>query len=242
MIHAGAQRLDRQGLNDLPTPRSTPSWQPIPHGWFADMAISSLENSGIEITSEDHAISRDGLTYFGLLGVTLPGFDEVDYELVTGLRNSHDKSAAARLAWGSHVFVCDNMAFSGEVVVKRRHTKFIKRDLPGLLTGAVGNLKQLQARQEERYAKYKQTPIDDLHAHDLVVRMIDNGVVAPSQVPKVLDEWRKPTFKDSFPEKNAWRLMNAVTYILRDRSGLDTLTRRTFALQATVLDPFCKRN
>jgi hypothetical protein len=29
------------------------------------------------------------------------------------------------------VFVCDNLAFSGEIKIARKHTRFIVRDLPG---------------------------------------------------------------------------------------------------------------
>ena len=42
------------------------------------------------------------------------GNTNVDYSLVLGLRNSHDKTFPASLALGSQVLVCDNLSFFGE--------------------------------------------------------------------------------------------------------------------------------
>ena len=66
------------------------------------------------------------------------GHAQDDYGLVIGLRNSHDKSFPASIALGSGVFVCDNLAFSAEVTIARRHTRFIERDLPRVVHTAVG--------------------------------------------------------------------------------------------------------
>lgn len=52
---------------------------------------------------------------------------------MVGLRNSHDKRFLVGISFGSRVFVCDNLAFTGDHVVKRKHTANLKRDLPGLV-------------------------------------------------------------------------------------------------------------
>jgi hypothetical protein len=54
-----------------------------------------------------------------------------DYTDTVGLRNSHDKSFPIGIAFGSRVFVCDNLAFHGEHVIRRKHTVKAKRELPG---------------------------------------------------------------------------------------------------------------
>ena len=48
------------------------------------------------------------------------------------------------LALGSQVLVCDNLSFFGEVVLTRRHTRFIERDLPDFVA-AFGRLQSLPA-------------------------------------------------------------------------------------------------
>ena len=77
------------------------------------------------------------------------------FGLVIGLRNSHDKSFPSALALGNRVFVCDNLAFSGEIKLSRKHTKNISRDLPGLVTKAVGRLADLRQFQAKRIEAYK---------------------------------------------------------------------------------------
>jgi hypothetical protein len=48
--------------------------------------------------------------------------------------NNHDKSFPIGIAFGSRVFVCDNLAFVGDRVIRRKHTSKAKRELPGLVT------------------------------------------------------------------------------------------------------------
>jgi len=55
------------------------------------------------------------------------------YQYVLGLRNSNNKRFAAGMVIGIAPFVCDNLAFSGEVKLARKHTVHIKRDLPMMI-------------------------------------------------------------------------------------------------------------
>ena len=55
------------------------------------------------------------------------------YQYVLGLRNSNNKRFAAGMVIGIAPFVCDNLAFSGEVKLARKHTVYIKRDLPMMI-------------------------------------------------------------------------------------------------------------
>jgi len=64
--------------------------------------------------------------------VRLPGQETSDYAWIVGLRNSHDKTYPAGLVAGSKVFVCDNLCFSGEVRLSRKHTRHAVRDLKHL--------------------------------------------------------------------------------------------------------------
>src|SRR6185312_13063801 len=145
--------------------------------------------------NEAHALWSDGLRYFGLLEVTNGHLAE-DYGLVIGLRNSHDKSFPAAIAMGSSVFCCDNLAFSAEVTIARRHTRFIERDLPRIVHTAVGRLSDLRGKQDERIQAYKETELSDPAAHDLVIRAIDASVLPVTQVPDVLQEWRIPSHEE----------------------------------------------
>ena len=88
-----------------------------------------LRPTRMRVISEAHGLSADGLRYFGLMEVANCQQTQ-DYAYVLGLRNSHDKRFPAGLAVGASVFVCDNLSFSGEIKIARKHTRHIVRDLP----------------------------------------------------------------------------------------------------------------
>ena len=237
MLHCGAHHADRDEVTAAPTPARTQSWVPIPHHHLLDRVESTLAGCGMRIVNEAHGLWGDGQRYFGLLEVR-NGKADGDYGLVVGLRNSHDKTFPAAIASGAAVFCCDNLSFSGEVKLARRHTRFIERDLPRVVSTAVGRLTDMRHKQDDRITHYKATEILDRQAHDLVVRALDAGVVPASQLPKVLAEWREPQHSE-FAEggRTGWRLFNAFTEVLKGRN-LAMLPRRTQALHG-LLDAEC---
>jgi hypothetical protein len=90
------------------------------------------------------------------------------------------------------VFVCDNLAFSGEIKIARKHTRFVVRDLPGLVSGAVGQLSDRWHARAQRIDAYRRHELTDVQAHDLIVRALDNRAITITQVPAILKEWRVP--------------------------------------------------
>jgi hypothetical protein len=198
---------------------------------------STLAASGMSVVNQAHALWNNGLRYFGLLEVT-NGRANRDYGLVIGLRNSHDKSFPAAIAMGSAVYVCDNLSFSAEVTIARRHTRFIERDLPRIVHTAVGQLSDLRGQQEARIRTYQQTELTNPEAHDLVIRAVDAGVLPVTQLPEVLREWRTPSHEEFTADGNtAWRFHNALTHVWKGRN-LTALPRRSQALHG-LLDAVC---
>jgi hypothetical protein len=237
VLHCGARHVERSAVEKAATPSASPTWVPVPHHRLLEQVETTLVGSGLSVVNEAHALWNDGLRYFGLLEVA-NGESHRDYGLVIGLRNSHDKSFPAAIAMGSAVFVCDNLAFSAEVTIARRHTRFIERDLPRIVHTAVGRLADLRGQQDERIEAYKETEIEDPSAHDLVVRAVDANVLPVTQVPDVLAEWRSPSHEEfAVDGKTVWRFHNAVTHVWKGRN-LTALPRRSQALHG-LLDPVC---
>ncbi len=186
----------------------------------------ALRSTGLEIGSQVHSLSHDGARYFGLTEVK--GFQE-DYTWVLGLRNSHDKRFPAGIVAGASVFVCDNLSFSGEVRLSRKHTRHLRRDLPQLAARAVGQLMDCWHKQDKRIDAYKNYRLGDLIAHDLVIRAVDVGACSNRLLPAVLKEWREPSHSE-FQDRSAWSLFNGFTEVLK--GNLPELPRRTEALHA----------
>jgi len=235
MIHCGGEEVARRDLDRVQTPPATATWQPIPHAALLGEVEGALGRNGLRIAGERHALARDGDRYFGLLHVA-NGRERKDYGWVLGVRNSHDQTFPAGFVIGSRVFVCDNLAFSGEVVIARRHTRWIMRDLPRLVLDGVGQLTERWHSQEERYERYRDTELVDAAAHDLVVRALDAQAITTHQVRDVLMEWRSPRHA-AFRGRTAWSLFNGFTAVLGG-SPVWTVARRTQLLHA-VFDAHC---
>ena len=226
ILHCGAAEVPRKALALVPTPVATETWRPIPHEEYVRQVEWELPRYGLNIVQEVHALTHDSSRYFGLIQVQ-NGCNSPDYSWVLGLRNSSDKTLTAGLVAGSQVFVCDNLAFSGEVSISRKHTVNILEDLPGLIGNALGRLLLMFKTQDQRVERYRGTRLSDADAHDLTVRALDTDVICASRIPDVLKEWREPRY-DAFQPRTTWSWFNAVTETLK--GSLHLLPRRTQAL------------
>jgi len=237
MLHCGARSVDRADIHNTTTPAATRTWQPIPHCRLLDEVEATLGGHNLRVVNQAHALWNDGQRYFGLLEVA-NGHSSRDYGLVIGVRNSHDKSFPAGLALGNGVFVCDNLSFMGEVSIARRHTRYIERDLPAVVSRAIGRLSELRVAQDTRIASYRETELSDVAAHDLAVRAMDARVLPASRLPALLEEWRRPRHKE-FTEggRTVWTILNAFTETLKGRN-LALLPKRTRILHG-LMDSAC---
>lgn len=233
ILHCGAGKVEREVIPTVATPEHTDTWYPIPHMDFITQVESALTAANMRIVSQAHSLTKEGNRYFGLLQISNCQSTGDDYSYVLGMRNSHDKSFPAGLVVGSQVFVCDNLAFSGEIRIARKHTRYIMDDLPKLTANAVGMLAEKWTLMGDRIARYKTTEISDRDAHDFVVRSLDVGATTLQQVPAIIKEWREPRHPEFAAAKTAWRLFNAFTEIGKETS-LTLLPKRTISLHGLM--------
>ena len=175
LLHCGAELVSRAQLYQVPTPRNTETWYPLPHSRVLNEVHNQLDACGFIVTEEAHALSHDGQRYFGVLNISLPGRGIFEWTWAVGIRNSHDKTFPAGLVAGTKVFCCDNLAFSGEVQIARKHTRYAERDLRHLTARAVGELGSKLHGIDQRILCYNETRINDQRAHDIVIRALDAG-------------------------------------------------------------------
>ena len=237
MLHQGSGFVGREELRNVFTPPPTHSWQPISHEHLLNTVEQQLGSLNYHVTAESHGLSKNGSRYFGLLEVEIDS-RERDFTTVVGLRNSNDKTIPAGLCLGSHVLVCDNLCFSGQVALSRKHTRFIMRELPRLVCNAILALEGLRERDDGRIAAYKQRRINHKTAHDLAVQAIDQRIIPVTKLPMLLSDWRQPAH-DAFLEdgQSIWRFQNAITEVWKD-SNLNTIPRRSEKLHL-LLDRAC---
>lgn len=233
ILHRGAVETDYDGLRSLQTPPATASHVPLPHCQLVDMIKYALGYYGHEITDEHHGVTEDGSRYFGLLSLKSAYGNYTD---TVGLRNSHDKSFPIGIACGSRVFICDNLAFIGDHVIRRKHTTNSKRDLPGLVAQVVEPLRAQREKQQATFQQYVETPINDALADHAVLEMYRCGVLNVQRIPDVLTQWNEP--KCDWGDKTAWRLFNAATFALAGKVAESPhLTKKLHM----IIDGVCER-
>ena len=232
MLHTGGKAYSRDQIAEVVTPAASDTHVPIPHIDFLERTEDALVERGYEIVGEQHALNRGGHHYFGMIEVR----NEIispDYGIMIGLRNAHDKTFSASLVLGSRVFVCDNLAFSGEVRLARSHTKYIMRDIPTVIARAVGQLAENRVKQDRRISAYKQSELTDTQADHLMVQMIRERIMLPSKMGEVVKEWDSPRHPEFAQDgKTIWRLFNAATEVMK--GNVMALPRRTTALHGLM--------
>lgn len=252
MLHAGANTATFEQVLESRTPSPSDTHYPIPHAKLIETVVAHVEESGWSVGSSEFGLwDVNGMTaarMFGVLSLTpklgtentamVPfgqeqrAIAEKVQGLVVGVRNSHDKSFAASMAVGARVFVCDNMSFSGDIVIGRKHTLNILRDLDRLVAQAVGRIAAMRVSHERRIAAYMDADLSDAEVHDIVIRTVDAKVMANAFIAKVLEEWRHPQHPE-FEDRNGWSLYNAYTQVFKGTNPLD-LVGRTIRLHGLL--------
>ena len=215
--HCGAKRISSGELAELADPKPyTDTHYPIRHDVFVSLAKDSLAEGGYEIASEEYSLLQRS-NADNLFGVLTLKADLDDVAPLVGLRNSGSMDFLAELGAGEGVTVCDNQVFTAQIIVGRKHTRHIMRDLPKQMTTAVDRLKEEFRRQEHRRSLYKNTNLSDEEAHDVMIKTM--ALPKPQGIPcskmnAWLREFREPSHPE-FENNTAWALQNAFTEIAK---------------------------
>jgi hypothetical protein len=91
----------------------------VAHCDLIDALEIAVREHEMEITRRQYAMNSAGSRLFGV-------WDIADAKngmaSAIGFRNATDKSMAVGITVGTRVFVCDNLAISGDFIAFRRHT------------------------------------------------------------------------------------------------------------------------
>jgi hypothetical protein len=240
MMHCGAQAVPYPTLMGLPVPEKTETHLPIPHHQFFELAVDRLIKQGYAISQPQHFLNREGAHYFSLMQLHHEEEERSEkHSTMCALRNSHDKVFAASLAVGAKVFVCDNLSFSGDIVVGRKHTPNIWDELPEIFEGAIKKIRVMRKRQDVRFAEYQRAPLDDYAVDHLIMETFREGIINLKRIGKVNQEWHDPSADHG--DKSVWRYFNAVTAALGPASTnqLIQLPKKTIDLHL-MLDKWCQ--
>jgi len=207
MIHGtGSRYVTYDELKKVETPEWTSTWHPVPHAEVADLIREKAEVSGFKPVRITYGLNPLATKMFGVM--KLEATDKPDYTRAIGFRNSHDKSMAVGLTSGINVFVCDNMAFSGETTVEHKHTSGLT--LGDLVERAFSKMNYGFERLDRNVIEMKAIPVGDDDARAWIMKAAEEGAINVSDSIKVLQLFLQPPHPD-FQDRNKWSLLNAIT-------------------------------
>ena len=111
LIGYQGRTISREELALVPTPLATETHRPVPHHEVINALVETLGFRHIGVVHDEYAVSPDGMKMFGALDLAT---EMHGCRFSIGVRNSHDKSMRLAMTVGYKVFVCSNMAFSGD--------------------------------------------------------------------------------------------------------------------------------
>lgn len=233
-LHTGGELVSYEALREVETPTATASHIPIEHFRLVDLVRGTLQMFGHSIVAEHFALDHDGQRFFGLMELRSP---YTGYTDTCGLRNSNDKAFPIGVSFGAKCFVCSNLSFLGDHVIKRRHTANAKRELPGLLMEIIEPLAIQREHQARTFDRYRGTHITDQVADAAILQLYRQGVIGVQRIADVVREYDEPTFDDFREDRNVWRLFNATTYALNGRIAENpTLTSRLHGVMDNIIE------
>ena len=209
VAHCGARNVTREELKDIPVPEGTRTHQPLSHYEIVEVLEEALSFRYLQVTRDEYAVSRDGMKMFGVMDLN---FEFSGCRFSIGLRNSNDKSMRLALTAGYRVFVCDNMAFSGDFTpMFHKHTRSL--ELKDAISIAIDRIHRgfepLKAQVE---AMHEQSLTDEEVKLIIYQAFLDRRVrgVPRHLLPQVHDLYFYPEH-ESFVPRNLWSLSNAFT-------------------------------
>ncbi len=216
LVYANSRLVSREQLKSLAPPAATPTWKPIAHYDLVLAIDRQLAVRDIRIVGEQFAVQREGLRLFGVLELEVPGPTPSEhYRFAMGIRTANDRSEALSIVAGAKVFVCDNLALSGDLIaLRRKHT--IHFDLSADISRAIDRYQAhllVFNRQLDRLAERE---LRDAAAKILLFDAFHAGVVPLRFFPTVSQAYFAPTpeMTDVSP-RTEWSLHNAFTRAIK---------------------------
>ncbi|MCD6436375.1 MAG: DUF932 domain-containing protein [Clostridiales bacterium] len=218
-------------------------YQAVQNKELIDMVEKAAGDRGLQIQNPSFGLSRKGMRMFGVYEVSGLDMFNDSAKLMLGIRNSFDGSLRAAICFGSKVFVCSNLVFSGyigdEGVVGGAHHQHRGNVFATLFERITESLKQIDDYREFQsafYNKLQKTPLTRAEGCEIIVNAGFQRVIGKTDILPHADEWifqetgprneaeaEREWHKD-FQTRNAWSLMNVFTQMQKQRFARNPFT------------------
>ena len=205
---ASTEKLTRQQLALVQTPLATATHRPVPHAEIVEALVETLGFRHIGVVKDEFAISKDGMKMFGVLDLDT-GMHGCRFSI--GIRNAHDKTMRLAMTVGYRVFVCENMAFSGDFQpVLAKHSKHFS--LQNALSIGVDQMQRNFDGMRLQVDTWKQSQLSDVAAKLVIYRaFIESDLEVPKHLARPVHDLYFSPPHEEFQSRTLWSLSNAFT-------------------------------
>jgi hypothetical protein len=213
VAHVDAEKISREELALMPAPPGTATHKVIPHVEAVNAIVETLGFRHIGVHREEYAVSRDGNRLFGLMELEHT-FEGCRFAL--GIRNSHDKTMRLAMTVGYRVFVCDNMAFSGDFTpLLAKHTKNF--NLNRALSAGVDDMQRNFEPMVKAVERWRGDQLTDVAARLVIYRaFVEAELEAPRHLDRVVHDFYFNPRHEEFQPRTMWSLSNAFTSAFKE--------------------------
>jgi hypothetical protein len=213
LYYAQSTLVSREHLKAIPPPAATSTWRPIAHGDLISAIDRQLLVRGINIVKETFAVQREGARLFAVLDLSIESSGEVCAAM--GIRTANDRSMALEIAVGMRVLVCDNLAFSGDLIaLRRKHTA--KFDLNADISRAVDRYQAHLLALQRTIAAAREDAILDAEAKCLIFEAFRDEILPIRYFKPVAEAYFNPSAEmTDVQPRTMWGLHNAFTRAVR---------------------------
>jgi len=223
MHKEGGRYVTKDDLDLITMPEPTESYVPVSHYHLADKLLTIGQDILRDYTliGENYGIARQGNQLFAVLKFQN---EKSELGLSLAFRNSYDRSMAIGMAIGASVFVCDNLALSGEIVVMKKHTKNVWAELEET---AIATIYKSQKNYEQIVTDaeaFQNLPMANREAFQLMGVLFGNNIISPRQLTVLKDQWLKPSYPE-FQPRTMWSFYNNCTESLKSSPPISVMEK-----------------
>ena len=215
---------------NIPQPEETKTYKPVSNEALWNVLQKTAQSRGLQLGTPELGLSRKGQRMFGSVEITNQDHVDNEVRLMLGFRNSYDKSMSVGICFGSKVFVCSNMCFTGYTSededavgqVHHRHQTNVFEGLQERLDEAMDKFSVFKSYQDGFYNRLKEIELTDSKVHDLIINSVRAEAITAKDCMTVANHWdyqshcpevEADNWHKEFMPRNAWSLFNCYTEI-----------------------------
>lgn len=191
--------------------------KPVAHARLVEGILAEVERRDLVPVRTQYALGAKGHALFGVMDLRAKDALEVkERGIAFGFRSSTNSALAIKAVAGTRVFVCDNLALSGDMIAFLRKST-IGLDLKDAIAGGFDKFTADVKVMDLKIAELGATEISDGEAKQRIFDVFNAGVMPVRLFDDVARFYFEPTeeMTDVKP-RTLWGLHNAFTRAARD--------------------------